>query len=371
MHHVFLIPGFFGFTALGDLTYWGHVRRALERHFGEAGTPVTVHEVDTRPTASLDRRTQRLRERVQAAVRPTDHVHLIGHSSGGLDARLLVSPQRTPTAPPPLPGPILARVRSVVTVSSPHRGTPAAEAFGTLAGARLLQLLSLSTVSILRRGSLPLRLVLEVGRLLTRLENRLDDAPGIEDELFAGLLDDLDAERRERLTAFFRDVGTDRDLLDQITPTSMRRLNSRTPDAPGVRYGCVVTRARRPGLRGLLEAGASPFAQGSHAVYVACHRLAQSDDAGLAGPLTDLTARWPDLALDDNDGMVPTASQPWGRVLDGVTADHLDVLGHFAEPTLDPPHYDWLRSGSGYRRARFAETWERVATFLLDDALPA
>ena len=28
--HVFLIPGFFGFTSFGELSYFAHVRRALE-----------------------------------------------------------------------------------------------------------------------------------------------------------------------------------------------------------------------------------------------------------------------------------------------------------------------------------------------------
>jgi hypothetical protein len=32
--------------------------------------------------------------------------------------------------------------------------------------------------------------------------------------------------------------------------------------------------------------------------------------------------------VQDNDGVVPTLSQPWGRVVALLEADHLDVVGH-------------------------------------------
>jgi mannose-1-phosphate guanylyltransferase len=54
-----------------------------------------------------------------------------------------------------------------------------------------------------------------------------------------------------------------------------------------------------------------------------------------------------------NDGIVPTRSQAWGRVIHAAVADHLDVLGHFRDASHDPPHVDWLVTGSGFNRARF------------------
>src|SRR5579864_2276718 len=89
--HVYLVPGFFGFTNLGELTYFGHVVRFLAEHGGESAP--RVHAVKTPPTASLPTRAARLAEAIAATMGPGDApIHLIGHSSGGLDVRLLLSP---------------------------------------------------------------------------------------------------------------------------------------------------------------------------------------------------------------------------------------------------------------------------------------
>jgi len=65
-----------------------------------------------------------------------------------------------------------------------------------------------------------------------------------------------------------------------------------------------------------------------------------------------------------NDGMVPTRSQAWGPILHAAIADHLDVLGHFRDGSHDPPHVDWLVTGSGFNRVRFEALWSDVARFL-------
>jgi len=361
MQRVYLIPGFFGFAHLGDLRYFGHVHRFLVDRCVRAGVQAQVHEVHALPTASLKRRTQRLVETVAATAQRGDGLHLVGHSSGGLDARLFASPgvqlgvEVEPWA---------AQLRSVVTVSTPHRGTPSAAAFSTLAGKRLLRLLSLMTIVVIRRGSLPLHFTLSLGQRLRRAGDLLDDTSGIVDELFAGLLNELTDERRDQIAAFFRDVGDDQALLPQIAPDAMDAFNVSTIDRPEVRYGAVVTRARRPGLRAVLEAGASPYAQASNALYVACHRLAASGGPAFDAQLVGLRDRWLDLETSDNDGMVPTASQPWGELVAAVDADHLDVIGHFTGPDAQPPHYDWIRTGTGYRRPAFEDTWSRVFDFL-------
>jgi hypothetical protein len=361
MHRVYLIPGFFGFANLGDLRYFGHVERFLVDRCIRAGVQAQVHEVHARPTASLKRRTQRLVETVAATAQPGDTLHLIGHSSGGLDARLFTSPgvqlevDLEPWA---------AQVRSVVTVATPHRGTPSAAAFSTLAGKRLLRLLSLMTIVVIRRGSLPLHVTLSVGQLLRRFGDVLDDTSGMVDELFTGLLDELTDERKDQIAAFFRDVGDDQALLPQITPDAMDAFNVGTIDRVGVRYGAVVTRARRPGLRGVIGAGVSPYAQASNALYMACHRLAAAGGPAFEVQVPGLRTRWNDLEASDNDGMVPTTSQPWGELIQTVDADHLDVIGHFTGPEVEPPHYDWIRTGTGYRRPAFEATWSSVFDFL-------
>jgi hypothetical protein len=67
----------------------------------------------------------------------------------------------------------------------------------------------------------------------------------------------------------------------------------------------------------------------------------------------------------DNDGIVPTLSQPWGELIAAVEADHLDIIGHFDAPRSEPPHVDWLCSCSAFDRSRFERVWERVVRFLL------
>ncbi len=66
----------------------------------------------------------------------------------------------------------------------------------------------------------------------------------------------------------------------------------------------------------------------------------------------------------DNDGIVPTRSQAWGHVLHAAVADHLDVLGYFGDASLEPPHVDWIVTGSGFTRRRFEALWNDVARFL-------
>jgi len=66
---------------------------------------------------------------------------------------------------------------------------------------------------------------------------------------------------------------------------------------------------------------------------------------------------------------VPTRSQPWGEVIAAVQADHLDVVGHFGDPAHDPPHIDWITTGSGFTTERFEALWAAVVDFML--AAPA
>src|SRR2546426_1081120 len=87
-HRIYLVPGFFGFTNLGELGYFQHVLEFLRAH-----ATADVHVVRTHPTASLPQRAARVVETVAATMGRDGPVHLIGHSSGGLDARLAVAPR--------------------------------------------------------------------------------------------------------------------------------------------------------------------------------------------------------------------------------------------------------------------------------------
>jgi hypothetical protein len=364
-HHVVLVPGFFGFATLGEFAYFAHVKDFLGEALPEVGVHGEVHVVHTIPTASVDRRAALLAETVAKLLEAEPgEVSLVGHSSGGLDARLLA----TPEAKLPTEADVerCARaVRAVVTVATPHFGTPVALVFRSLLGQQLLKLLSVSTIYGLRAGRLPVGVMLRLARVFRRRE-----APAtVIEQLWVQLLHDFSADRRREIEEFFGHVGADRDLLEQITPAGTEVFNAATQDRPGVRYGCVVTRARPPGLRSFMRAGIGAYDHATHALFVALYRLAsRTPPERVRVPPERVAAlsRAFRRKVDHrtNDGMVPTLSQVWGEVVRVAWADHHDVIGHFDHPTHVPPHFDWVASGTGFTRTRFEGLWRGVAEFV-------
>lgn len=121
---VYLVPGLFGFTRLAGYDYFGHLSALLRERL----TDLEVVTLDTLPTASVRRRANQLSQAIEEREHGRDRpIHLIGHSTGGLECRLLLSP-----------GARLReerdrqwrrRVRSLITMNTPHFGTPSAEFF--------------------------------------------------------------------------------------------------------------------------------------------------------------------------------------------------------------------------------------------------
>lgn len=369
-HHIYLVPGFFGFANLGDLKYFAHVQDILQAAFARLGIDVAVHPVRTWPTASVRKRTLRLLQAIAETAGDSDApIHLIGHSSGGLDARMLVAAGASLSEDLPAER-YAARVQSVVTVASPHRGTPLAATFDSVFGQRVLQVLSLATMYVLRYGRLPLSAVLRMGSTLVRLDSRMGGGQDPIDQLFGELLHDFSDERQQAIREFFTEVGEDQALLAQLTLPGMDVFNATTRDQPEVRYGCVLTRGRPPGFRSTMASGLGAYAQASHALYVALYRLAAQTPLERASKpdhpqIVAMRQAWGDTPdLRANDGIVPTLSQLWGEVICAVVADHHDVIGHFDDPDHDPPHYDWISSGSGFKRNDFEYLWVCVANWI-------
>jgi hypothetical protein len=368
-HRIYLVPGFFGFANLGELRYFTHVREFLAQCCEGLGLNAEIEVVKTYPTSSLPLRATRVLETIAAARSGNDPVHLIGHSSGGLDVRLAAAPNvllRTD-----LNVERFARsIRTVVTVATPHHGTPLASFFASLLGQQILQVLALITVYVLRFGKLPMSVLLPIAAVFARLDDRMGVNSVLLDQLFGQLLENFSAERRRAVQAFLTEVGKDQALVAQLTPEGMDLFNASTRDRPGVRYGCVLTRGHTPGMRSTLSAGLDPSAQLSHMVYHAIYRLAARMPRARTPELTREQARAlrrtfgtpPSNAA--NDGVIPTLSQAWGHVVHATEADHLDVIGHFSDPAHVPPHYDWLSSGSGFTRQRFEALWNDVACYI-------
>lgn len=367
-HQVYLIPGFFGFANLGDLKYFSHASDILSTALAAQGVQAEVHAVKTWPTSNVRKRTARLVEQIlERDPRGTAPIHLIGHSSGGLDARMLVANPASLGLPEAEA--IAARVQTVLTIASPHRGTPLASVFTTVVGAQLLRVLSLAMIYTLRYGRVPMGVLMRMAGVLVRLDNAGGEKDPL-DQLYDELLSDFSGDRQQEIRQFFREVGEDQSLLPQLIPQAMAVFDVTNRDAPEVRYGCVLAKARQPGVGSAVSAGLGPYSQASHAIYAALHRFTArmpADQLNLPTPaqsqaIQRFFGQMPDPR--DSDGICPTLSQVHGEVVHAVQADHHDVIGHFHAPDHDPPHFDWLTSGSGFQRAQFEEMWQAIAAWI-------
>ncbi len=366
-HHVVLVPGLFGFAQLGGFDYFVHVEEALASRFAEAGVECNFVLVPSPPTASIVKRTQVLREEIEKACgSATGPIHLVGHSTGGLDARLLACPTAQPEAPS-----WFGRVKNVVTISTPHYGSPLAQYFGTIAGSTMLNALSIFTFVTLRFGGPPLTLL---SPLIASL-GRIDQALGLDIKVFERttdlLLAFIEEQGQTEVRDWFAGIRRDQGALLQLTPEAMDVFNAAVEDNPGLRYGCVVTRVPTPGPIRVAAGIRSPIAALSAAFFSTLYVGASipSKTYPAPTPTSEIQAYIEDKIgreLDDtlNDGFVPTKSQVWGNVLWAGAADHLDTMGHF-HGEADTSHTDWLVSGAGFREEHFDEVMDAIAEFQL------
>jgi triacylglycerol lipase len=367
---VVLIPGFFGFANFGDLHYFHLVGEAIERGLAPRGVRATIHVIDALPAATVARRSAYVREQLVALAGANDGpMHLVGHSTGALDARFIVTPARERSED----GAVVRRVASVVSVCGAHRGTPLATAFRTALGKRLLRTLGLMTVQSLRIAPLSLAGALAFTSSVSLVDAVLGAKADLLDQIHHGILVGFTPERRVVLEKFFQALAEDQGLLDELTPMLAQHFDAQTPNHEGVRYGCVLACARRPTWLAPTHAvsSLSPYAQGSQAVFRALHALSARSDAQtsmnqLHAHQHSIRARLGHLpSLADSDGVVPVHAQLHGHLIDVVEADHHDVLGHFHDP---PNGSDWLWSYSRFDRARFVQLWDNVAAFLAHPA---
>ncbi len=344
-HHVFLIPGFFGFVNFGKLVYFSHVREYLEDAFARERLPVEIHRVRLSPTSSLRVRSAELLRFVRETAPAHAPLHLIGHSTGGLDARLFTTPGLTLDGETDIEA-HASRVRSVVSVASPHQGTPLASFFSSIMGQQILRLLSFGTIIVLRRGRLPVGLMARAAGRLARVAMRRETLPvALLGALEAELLQNLGTDQKELIESFVRDVHGDQALMPQLVPAVMDVFESATQDRPTTRYACVTARAKPPRQLARFGLGIAPWAQITYSLYTWLHHH--------VGP---------------GDGIVPTASQRRGPVLFEAVGDHLDVIGHFDDANHQPPHTDWITTRSGFDRVQFEALWTEVARFVAASA---
>jgi pimeloyl-ACP methyl ester carboxylesterase len=394
-HQIYLSPGMFGFTRLASYDYFGHVERALRARFEAAGESMETHICDVLPTASVRRRAATLAELVARTSRGDGHVHLLGHSTGGLDARLVASPSsRIPVDPDAMRW--LPRLRSVTTMNTPHYGTPLASFFATSKGQQVLYAMSAFTVIGLSLGARPLGMASVLIGLLGRGDLTLGFTIPILEKRVEKLLKAVDDARDPGVRNYLRAIQKDQGAMLQLSPEAMDLMIAGFQDRPDVAYQSTVSMSPAASPMKWARTITHPWQTASLSLFTALHLITSSfserypcgaipaDPRGRGRDLSSadegrkasehkeailLTAFGESPDLHANDGCVPVRSQLWGSVIWAGFADHLDVLGHYRDdsPEVMPElrHHDWLTSGSNFDDRQFDALMDAIAAGML------
>lgn len=378
VHRIYFIPGMFGFGRLAGYDYFAHLERELRARFVEAGVKVVVAVIPTPPTASIRRRAEVVAKEIARTTAPGDAgpIHLVGHSTGGLDARLLMAPSlRFENTDISLSW--RSRVQTVVTLNTPHRGTPLASFFTTVAGTRLLYVLSLVTVTTLSVGRPPLALLSAVLSAVGAIDEALGTDIKLVDRVTDLALRFVGDRGREEISEYLDGIRRDLGGIFQITPENMDLFNATVADAEHVSYASVVSAAPPPAPLRFARNARSPISAFSASAYATLYGVTSRPSERYASPRFDskterMLADGVGRTVEESfcDGVVPTRSMVWGELLWCGKGDHLDVVGHFRDEQDQNLHVDWLTSGASFGRYRFRAMVDAIAAKLLRHAAP-
>jgi pimeloyl-ACP methyl ester carboxylesterase len=384
----------FGFTRLASYDYFAHVERALHARFERAGQPMETHVSDVLPTASVRRRAAKLAELIARTATSDGPVHLVGHSTGGLDARLVASPcAHLSVAADAMRW--LPRLRSVTTMNTPHYGTPLASFFATNRGQQVLYALSAFTVIGLSVGARPLALMSMLIGTIGRGDRIIGIPIPVLDKSVDSVLAVVDDVRSPDVRTYLKAIKEDQGAMLQLSPEAMDLMVAGFEDRPGVAYQSTASMSPGASPRKWVRSLMHPWQAASLALFSALHVITSSFDkrypcgaipadprgegrgpSGVEGTTgTDATEAVlrrafgcsPDLHA--NDGCVPIRSQLWGNVVWAGLADHLDVLGHYRDETpevrIELRHHDWLTSGSHFDDTHFEALMDAITNGML------
>lgn len=361
---VFLVPGFFGFTSVGAVSYFEDVERALGRALGRRGIEARIVRCRTQPTASIPRRAEALqRQVIRGGGLRASELHFVGHSTGGLDVRMLLTPGVRLSGRDA--GARIAHLtKTAISVATPHHGTPLANHFVTVQGQTLL--LVASALATSGHGRRTILAAAKAIAMVARLDDWLGHREGPLDRLAERLLRRIHFDRRDSVWRYLGEIERDQGAVLQLTPEGIDLFDAAVADRDGIDYGCVVAAVPKP--RAELSAASllSPDTVALRALFRLLHGLTSRPHPRYPYPKpTASVQRLLDRALGFkatpavNDGVVPTLSQIHGRVLHVARADHLDVVGHYT--LAGGRTADWLPSGAGFTPDAFEATWEAVA----------
>ena len=395
--HIILVPGFGGFDALGSLRYYHGVTEVLAASAHQG----VVHYFSNMPTASVLTRAQMLQEwlcklRERRAIGPNDELHLIGHSTGGLDLRqLLINLREKPVGDATGMPALIRQIQTVQFISTPHRGTALAHRLGgtpsrIFASRLLLRVLyegahGLRGVGLwglgrgLKRG---LKLLPHDRRTSNWIDAVVDTLVGCYSK--AGDLESAEARGTySELLRWLLHMASDFSAITDLDPMPshvarpspahasessiekelafIKNRGLGAPDTSPIRVRSIVTRA-------------SLDEKAERTLFTFLHGL--TADASLR-PLQKTfkirklqdDGKWHTLTPPENDGLVNSVSQVWpdadhSRLVPG---DHADVIGHFRSSNSNKPdafhQYDLLNAPSGFTVQRFQELWKDIVAF--------
>lgn len=362
---VFLVPGFFGFTSIGAVSYFEDVERALGRALQRRGVRARIVQCATQPTASIPRRVDTLsRQVIDSGGLRAAELHFIGHSTGGLDVRMLLTPGLK-SARGGSAERIARLTRTATSVTAPHHGTPLANHFITIQGQTLLLVVSALATSGEGRGAI--LAAAKAIALVARMDDWVGRAEGPLDRIAEGVLRKMRYDRRDPAWKYFGAIRQDQGAVLQLTPEGIELFDAAVADRAGIAYGCVVAGVPKPHERWKLSEVGDPEYFALRAMFRLLHGLTSQQHPRYPYPRPTATVqRLLNRKLGfkatsaTSDGVVPTLSQLHGRVLHVARADHLDVVGHYT--LAGGMAGDWLPSGAGFTQEAFGATWEAVAT---------
>jgi pimeloyl-ACP methyl ester carboxylesterase len=362
---VVLVPGFLGFARFGGFYYFAErvvavLRGVLEERLDRA---VPVVPCTTQPAHALANRQRHLlaylTELCTKTLSGVERIHLVGHSTGGVDAQLLAC--TTPIGGgtwDPADDEVRQRIKSVVTISAPHHGTCLADSWlGYWAENPILSWPPIVRGIVL--GYHVLRLAPQEIPAVTRVQLAKD------------------------VITFLMHVMLHRELIADIRPAHMEKLRSTLKPEPGVALTCFVAGTEvqkgkeRPAGSFFTDMYDLTKGDGTASAAVdGCRRLLQH----LVERRPELVIRSEQSRLPDgihvelNDGVVNTVRQVVDpddpAQLGGfVVGDHADVLGHYdRQDSLiggNPYNAGLFHSGAGFGDDEFFKLYRRVGEAIL------
>ena len=307
-----LVHGFSGFADVGPVDYFFRIVDDLR------GLEHKVYTPTLPPYRGSKARAQALAQSIDLALAETGatQVHVIAHSQGGIDARSLLGMHPE----------YRAKIFSITTIGTPHRGTPIADE-------------ALST---------PDAILFPAGDLLSWLIG-FTNLP--EDEKsWDSRLNGIPKEFKSTGQGPGGDIWSDprlREAIEQLSTAGMREFNRAHPLPDEVH---VFSVAAYSNLR------AAPHWCGRGELFPRTERVDLIDFWLMPSGLFLMGNRL--MHPVANDGVVPSKSMVWGSFLGCIPADHFDQVGMIGD-TL--PHvisgFDHIRF---YRKlVRFLRRLER------------